>query len=329
LLKDSLPLIDKSVKDYIDQVNNVLNSQIDHLECAVLGTGETLGADLKNAISLGNALPEPVQKLSADRDTVILSFLLGDKPTKYERSYSDLLYRAATTACQVGVAPEAVVEVSKIQVDVRPRWHAWFRLADTCSEATSCYANLSADLTSILAKSDARDIDAVNGSDRIKALVKPPVPGFFEKWDPTRFENALIEMLSVKDGIEAARLAREGRAASALSDATKMVETAETNIDIANKSISSSNVAANDNAIAHAKAASDDSAKFVAYLKVAVELSARRRDDAIKLSERYAKAVGQQASIIKAANDNKSSIARAEMVRAVQSINRGWFPELR
>jgi hypothetical protein len=109
LLKDSLPLIDKSVKDYIDQVNNVLNSQIDHLECAVLGTGETLGADLKNAISLGNALPEPVQKLSADRDTVILSFLLGDKPTKYERSYSDLLYRAATTACQVGVAPEAVV----------------------------------------------------------------------------------------------------------------------------------------------------------------------------------------------------------------------------
>jgi hypothetical protein len=55
-------------------------------------------------------------------------------------------------------------------------------------------------------------------------------------------------------------------AASSLNEATKLIETAETNIDVANKNLSSSNSAANDNAIAHAKAASDDSAKVVALL---------------------------------------------------------------
>jgi hypothetical protein len=70
LLQDALPLLDTSVLKYIAAVNNIVDKQINHLECAIVCTGKIVGADLRAAITFTSD-PQPVADLSGNRDKTI------------------------------------------------------------------------------------------------------------------------------------------------------------------------------------------------------------------------------------------------------------------
>src|SRR5262249_23049752 len=80
LLKGALPLIDTSVLTYMNRVNEILDIQINHLQCAAEGTIKTLGGTLKETIGI---TPSPVQDLETDQKSTIASFSIKDSPDKY------------------------------------------------------------------------------------------------------------------------------------------------------------------------------------------------------------------------------------------------------
>lgn len=50
LLKDALPLVDSSVLKYLDRVNEIVDTQIDHAACTVTGAAANIGTMFKHAI---------------------------------------------------------------------------------------------------------------------------------------------------------------------------------------------------------------------------------------------------------------------------------------
>jgi hypothetical protein len=221
LLKQGLPLIDKSVILYLNRVNEILDQQIDHIECAAIGTGVTLGADLKSSLPLIGTKPEPVEDLQKDVESTIHGFQKQTDPTSYANKYSDFLYRAAVARCQVNIEPSASQTVAQVQANIRPRWMLWYRLEGSCLNADGCYDFLYGQLKDKMASSDKRDVLAVNAQVTAEAVKKPTGPGFFGQYDPTDFELALQQLLDAKDAIELAEKARIASADDAWSQANQ------------------------------------------------------------------------------------------------------------
>ena len=233
LLKDALPLIDKSILSYMEKVNDILDVQINHIECAAVGTGEVLGADLKSVLPFTN-VPAPIAKLEGDAKSVVLGFSFKDSPHDIQTKYADLLYRAAVTACQVQLSPAPAKDVAAIQSNIHTRWSVWYHLDEECLDASSCYEKLNTQVEDDIKNSDPKDVAAINGVNRFLLISKPEDPSFFAwQYDPTEYEKTLGELISIHDGISVAKLTRQAIAKKALADATALLDIAQHTIDSA------------------------------------------------------------------------------------------------
>src|SRR5262249_31334485 len=95
LLKQALPLINGSVDRVLDRVNDILNNQINNIECGTIAAGEKLGDDLKKAVSLGLlGSKKQVATLEDDKKRIVEGFSFTDDPGTYAVRYSDFLYDA-------------------------------------------------------------------------------------------------------------------------------------------------------------------------------------------------------------------------------------------
>ncbi|BCM19183.1 hypothetical protein [Mesorhizobium sp. J8] len=286
LLKDALPLIDQSINTYMFRVNEILDKQINHIECAAVGTGEVLGADLKSSLP-GMHPPEPVENLQKDKDNTVGSFKANTKPNTYAQAYADFLYRAAVTSCQVGFADQAGVEVAELQTDVRPRWEVWHRVNGTCNDAAGCYATLSKDLKALLDGSNQQDVAAVDGRKRYAAIVPPRVPSFFGHWDPSAHERALGDLLAIQTSLGVAKEARLAVAKDALAAASASVLSAEAAIRMAENEVGDKGVESNQNAAQHADAAVADAERIRNELDLAVSKVPEDAHEADALRARF------------------------------------------
>lgn len=234
LLKEALPLIDGSVTAYLDKVDGILEKQISHMQCAAIGAGAALSDDLKGTV-LGGA-PQPLSKLEEDMKKTISGFKPDVKPHDMRLAYSDLIYRATVTNCQVALAPETAKDVSAILENVRPRWMVWYRLDGSCTSIKECFNWEAAHAKKTLGDADVRDVVSANGHARLAAVKQPTTKavGMFSKtFDPTDYEKALGELISIEDGVKLA-------AAKRRADARKSIDTAKAVLEKARQNMNSS-----------------------------------------------------------------------------------------
>jgi hypothetical protein len=234
LLKEALPLIDGSVTAYLDKVDGILEKQISHMQCAAIGAGAALSDDLKGKV-FGGA-PQPLSKLEEDMKKTISGFKPDVKPHDMRLAYSDLIYRATVTNCQVALAPETAKDVSAILENVRPRWMVWYRLDGSCTSIKECFNLEAAHAKKTLGDADVRDVVSANGHARLAAVKQPTTKavGMFSKtFDPTDYEKALGELISIEDGVKLA-------AAKRRADARKSIDTAKAVLEKARQNMNSS-----------------------------------------------------------------------------------------
>ena len=315
-LQQAMPIIDTSVEKYIATINDDINSQIDNLQCSLVGTGAALVGTAKSALPLAGPYA-PIEDIQTDHAKIIASFSSTNTPAQYLSAYEDLIVRATITACAVKLVPEALDSASKIQQDTRSRWSAWNRSANNCTDAFSCFDWLHDNIEKVIAASDARDVSAVRGSDRLKSLTRPAKPGFFDKWDPTAAEADLNEMFSISEGIDAAKTFREAKAQATEADASNYITLATQAMNTARASLSPTIAGNNDAAITYANYMTANGDTIKMELNSAVELMPSLKDDAAKLNATYQTIVGQQQPIINSANTNKAVIAQNQKVRPI------------
>lgn len=233
LLKEALPLIDSSVTAYLDKVDGILEKQINHMQCAAIGAGAALSDDLKGKLPFGGA-PQPVSKLEGDMKKTITGFKPDVKPHDMRLAYSDLIYRATVTNCQVALAPETAKDVSAILENVRPRWMVWCRLDGSCTSIKECFSWETEHMKTTLGDADGRDVAKANGDERLAAVKQPATKavGMFSKtFDPTDYEKALGELISIEDGVKLAAAKRRSDARKSIDGARSALATARQNMN--------------------------------------------------------------------------------------------------
>ena len=227
-VRESLTLLDASVKQYIDELDTMLAKQVLNAQCAAVGVvGNGIG-QLKQSV-IGTK-PMPIEDLRKDKDATIRAFKPGNAPGRYSDVYVDLLTRIKTTSCNVQIEPAAKAPVDEMYQDAFKRWMIWNRLsASKCSDAFACFSQIKANLTTKIVQSDARDLDAVDARERLSAVVAPVDPGhwdrWFGKWDPTQAELSLRELLSIDDGVSTAMAVRELKATVLITDVKSVIGT--------------------------------------------------------------------------------------------------------
>ncbi len=230
LLKEALPLIDSSVTAYLDKVDGILEKQINHMQCAAIGAGAALSDDLKGKTFGGP--PQPVSKLEEDMKKTITGFKPDVNPHDMRLAYSDLIYRATVTSCQVSIAPETEKDVAAILENVRPRWMVWYRLDGSCPDITQCYSWQEQHTKETISKADKRDVASIDGETRMSAVHQPNTRASGVAWwktfNPTEHEKALGELISLEDGIKLAAAKRLTDAKSALESAGYLITEAKT-----------------------------------------------------------------------------------------------------
>jgi len=321
-------LIDTSVQKYLDQVNTILDTQLTHLECVAIGTGQVLGADLKSSLPFASP-PEPVETLEEDTEKMINGFSVDDAPVMYSQRYSDLLYRGATTSCQVSISPQASVEVSAIIENVRPRWTVWYRLNGKCANAKACYSQVLTETSTAVSRADERDVEAVSAHTRLMHIASPSFPyRFLGKWDPTFVENTMKELLSIQDGISAAKLAREAVANAYAEDAEKLVAAAEKNLSGAQANQGSSDLGQLTNAVSLAAAATSNSDKVKDDLAKAAALDATLSQRLKTIADRFGTVASAAPAAAQAANTKadqiRAALGAAAQRAAAQAVNRSF-----
>jgi len=278
LLRDALPLIDTSVLTYMNRVNEIVDSQINHVQCAAEGIAKSVAGTAKEIFGIK---PAPIAALKADEvATISSSFSANDNPEKYTITYADFLYRAAVTWCSTEISLEDTATVTTLESQIRPRWFIWYRLYGICSDASNCYDILYAQVSTKKASSDPLDVHAVNATQRLTEVVKPMIPTGSSKYDPTQYEAALGALFSINDSLEVARLARKalaieawGKAMSAQPHMISLFNTEVTelngpaNIIDYNKAVAEGRLA---NIVAEIKNI-NDAAKYAAQLDVAFD----------------------------------------------------------
>jgi len=228
-LQDALPLLDQSVSTYVAQVDDLLDRQINHMECALKGT--IAGIDLKSMVFSGE--PTPVQKLDTEINSVASKIGFKDSTHDTALKYADLLYDAVLTGCEVQIAAGTAQTVEALTTEVRVRWAIWNRLDGQCPSAGPCFDMLLAMVNTDLTSENAADLTSANAPGRFKAISKPKAPGFFGTYDTTQYETVMAELAAIHDSImiaKAYRTALESKGSALLGDAMNLLTNAETNL---------------------------------------------------------------------------------------------------
>ncbi|UIJ82425.1 hypothetical protein [Rhizobium leguminosarum] len=319
-LKESLPLIDKSVEGYITQVNGVISSSIDQAACRSTVPIGVLFDEVKDLVLPGEYKSKPVETLTNDFAEIASDFSAKSTPHDYRMVYSDFLHRAAITGCQAGLSPETVAEISVLQQMARPKWNLWLRLDGVCTNADACLTWLRKDLDETIAKADPRDVAVVNGSSRLTALKSPTQPGFFDRlrgvFYPGPYEDVLLELYSIGDGTRVAEKVRHASAEADLADGIALIDEAEKTAATARSQLSGQSSDANNLAIQTAGAVSKDRARLAAIVANAAETWSAIGDRFTLQMARYNAAVeNAKATSAEAAKLNAEIAARQERIR--------------
>ena len=212
-LQGALPLLDKSVDSYLAAINDIVEHQIDHAQCAATG----IAAEIDRRVHLpGTSTKLPLEIFSSDEKSHLARIKKSSNAKFYARLYGDLLFDATVTYCEMAISP-AAQQARKDEDNYRPLAAAWDRIQDQCDDAVNCVLKLHSATQYLIEKSDPRDVQSVHAAEAFEKVHIPGTPGLFQSFDPAPFNAAIVQMIAIQNEIMLARTSRQARAASSMS----------------------------------------------------------------------------------------------------------------
>lgn len=233
LLQQALPLIDASVFGYLDKVNDIITTQLDQAACTADGVAATLGAVAKNTATLGAIPISPFTTIKSDYEAIRSSDTRSKTADEYAAQYANIVYRISVLQCQAKISP-AAMEATTLQAQVLPIFRLWYRIQGTCTNLTNCYDKVWTDTHNLLASADKRDLDAAQASAIMAPITHLEQPSvFYWHFNSTPWENEMVQMVYVTDGVNLATIIRHTRAATALNQASAALTRAQFDYNVA------------------------------------------------------------------------------------------------
>jgi hypothetical protein len=187
-LKDALPLLDKSVDGYLAKVNDILDHQIDHAQCAATGVIAEVDRRVKLPLTREKG---PLEIFDDFEKSELGRIRQSSSAAFYARVYGDLFNEATVTYCEMEISG-AAENARDDENRYRLLSSTWFRLRNTCSDVSDCVTNERSAVQNTIKGSDIRDVQLVRASERLAKVAEPKAPGFFQSFDVKPYNIALI-----------------------------------------------------------------------------------------------------------------------------------------
>lgn len=257
-LAQALPMIDKSVAGYLDQVNKIIASNIASgttaVQCAAMGSAKIVQTELETSLAnilytgrrkglndptIGNYTQSLSDAISDTRSHITVNTTANEVLV----AYSDLLIRAAIIRCAGNMNPallqnELDAQIKRISIpDLE--WHVLIGNRDRpyCQKIYDCVVKRRDDLQKYLKTADQRDVDSSQANALMKTIAAtptPPRPGVVFDRTPSiqilDYEQILLSLRDVERAVEAAKASRQAKAQSTWSEATKARDVALLNV---------------------------------------------------------------------------------------------------
>lgn len=224
-LRQSLPLINKSLAEFLQDVDLRLEKRINQLVCSGQALGQGAAEEIRGVIV--RERPTPV------RDLLDAYFKRGKRFESESAlylaiSYEDFLQQAAITACRL--ADDAGLNrVNEIRIDAREFWRMWVDIEKQCTKPSECLPMRYKKVESLIASSDPRDVEAVDAKKLLAQVsLKPASAGGLNilSWLPSEkaawlaSETELLKLRTIERTLGAAKGLRITLAKRYLTDAT-------------------------------------------------------------------------------------------------------------
>jgi hypothetical protein len=203
-LTEALPMLDKSVNAYLDKVNEILDHQINHAQCAMTG----VVAEVTQRITIfSKDRKGPLLSFDDFKKTQLAKLYESTIPTLYSRVYGDVAHEAIVTYCEMeilGQSQDAVQDSNHY----RELNNLWFRIKDSCSRPRDCVTKQFAVTKEAVKQNDPRDVQVADAANRLTKVQKPS-SSWFSSFSPEPYNNALAQLVGIQDAIYVAKFKRE------------------------------------------------------------------------------------------------------------------------
>ncbi|MDT7003855.1 hypothetical protein [Klebsiella variicola] len=192
LVKDALPLLDKSVNSYLDRINEILIEQQTMMICTSAGiVGTSVDQALERFPFLKGSTP--LENLEKRWSEVEKKFTDQTTAHEYMIKYADFIYSVGLAKCKIQVTPSLQPVVDRMLAKYNSRFSIWVSLDLICSTASDCFENIYNETYAYLIKSDPRDVAYNDAINKLKD-VKPPRKQYFSPFNYSRYEDIFFEM---------------------------------------------------------------------------------------------------------------------------------------
>lgn len=201
-LEQALPLLDKSVLLYLQEVQKIINGLGPVAFCAAKGAKEGLFEPDENRAS---DLEERLIKARSSFD--------GDsKPVDYENPYSLIERDASRNLCVEFSGTNQETRINDVKMLSGNLAYMWHRLRPYCSDAYSCQIEAMRQVKALISISNQTDVKNLKSDERLTKIPTPLKPTFFKSnYDVDMTETNLSVILGINDELVAAKLARKVR----------------------------------------------------------------------------------------------------------------------
>lgn len=192
LVKEALPLLDKSVNSYLDRINAILIEQQTTMICTSAGiVGTSVDQALERFPFLKGSTP--LENLEKRWSEVEKKFTDQTTSHEYMIKYADFIYSIGLAKCKIQVTPSLQPVVDRMLAKYNSRFSIWVSLDLICSTASNCFESIYNETYAYLIKSDPRDVADNDAIDKLKQ-VKPPKKQYFAPFNYSAYEEDFFEM---------------------------------------------------------------------------------------------------------------------------------------
>jgi hypothetical protein len=219
-LQDALPILQKNVDEYLAKVNDILDHQINHMQCAI--TGIAAEADRRWKLPLTRR-KGPLELFDAYEKDELGRLRESSTADFYVKVYGDTFYEASVTYCEMEFSGSAI-DAQPAENRNRELNRLWLRVSATCSTASDCVKKQREVTQNLIDSSDKRDVQSFHASERLATVPQPVDPGFFTSFDSKPYEKSINQLLSIQDEIRLARIRRAAELISSLPAKLSIVD---------------------------------------------------------------------------------------------------------
>lgn len=309
-VRQSLPLLDKSINGYIERVDLLIENRLNQLVCAGQAVGQGVAEEIKGVIL--NEKPKPIEDLA-------MSFEEREKNFRHSSarsiaiSYEDFLQQAGIAACRL-VDPAGTQRINKLRAQSRDKWRMWVAIEDTCSNPHDCLQKQYGLISATVKAADPRDVEGTSATKQLAevALLQKSTRWFssdVRNWGA--FEDELMKLRTIDRGLSAAKALRISVASRYLADSEALVLEGEKDILAARGRLHATNRSENDAAIALAVKARVNELSAIEQARLASTGDASNRPKATELENRVIKNEAESKGIIDVAGKNNAAITAA------------------